>query len=120
MAKKIFNLTQDHINVITNLKIPFTKEDIDEHENQSINIFGGGYQLIEEIALIIYGRELEMNFSAFDTINHFNLTEEQTKYSEQILNELSTALRIVLQNKTFEIGKYTSKSYLDEWTKISK
>lgn len=116
MAKKTFKLTEDHINVVSGLDLVLTKEAIEEREKENINIFGGGYDLLEEIALIIYGQNLEMNTDIFAT-KSFNLTQEQKDYSEKISNELPLALKIILQNKSFETGEYVSKSYDNKWIK---
>lgn len=117
MARKKFVLIEDHLKLISGLSIPITEDEHKEMESENGNIFNGGYKLIEEIALIIFGAEVEHNYDPFSE-NAFNLTEEQRVYCEKLLNELSTALKIVLQNRSFELGEYTSKSYLDEWVKV--
>lgn len=117
MAKKVFNLTEDHLKLISALEIQIPTTDEVSENDDTMNIFGGGYSLIEEIALLIYGKDVEMNFNPFDE-KAFNLTESQIEYASRLLSELPTALKIVLSNKSFETGTYTCKSYLNEWTKV--
>lgn len=103
MAKIKFELTEDHIKLMNHLSF-------DIHDDGGLYVPTengtpyGGFSLIEDCGLILYGKPEE----SFDPISPYGpqYSEEQKEYIKKIYNELPYAIEIVLTLKTFKIGKY--------------
>jgi hypothetical protein len=106
-----FEITEDHIKVISSLYIK--DGDILLDKNDLFN----GYDKYRMLYTVIYGvRDIvPPNHKGSDKFDY--ITNDFKLYCDKLLLELNTVLEIVLQTKKFESGIYKTKSYEKNWKK---
>ena len=120
-----FELKDDHIKLLkhikwsmnSNTKMLTTYAGTAEGDDvfESITPFGGD-DLIEDMAIIIYGKP-EVELDPFNSDDKYEYSKEQKDYLTKLFDELPTALDIILYTQKFESGRYKTKSYLRDWIK---
>lgn len=120
MALLKFELTDDHLKLLKNLKWSINEnnnciESIGEGEEYGTSPFGGD-NIIEDMFLILQGKPED-----FDPLNDeiFYINEEYIKEMEQLYSELPTAMDIVMFTGKFEPGHYKTKWYDRNWIKFT-
>ncbi len=120
MALLKFELTEDHLKLLKNLKWSLNEntnclESIGFGEEYGSSPFGGD-NMIEDMYLILQGKPKD-----FDPLNDetYYITEDYIKTMEKLFSELSTAMDIVMYTGKFEPGFYKTKWYDRNWTKFT-
>ena len=108
-----FELTKDHIKLLKHTR---WDEIIDGIIISKGETPFDGFNHYEDIGIIIYGKPKD----DFDIeVDHpFVWSDEQKEYMDKLLNELPTALEVVLNSQSFEVGKYKARYHIREWSKI--
>jgi tRNA(Leu) C34 or U34 (ribose-2'-O)-methylase TrmL len=130
MAIKKFIITENHIKLIKNLKFSLTDDkkhliSLQKHENDvaeehgKINSSFGGENNYEDISIIINGKPSNETFDLIKAEELYSFTPEQKAEMDKLMEELPTALEIVLATQSFSIGEYKMKLHIGEWIKIS-
>lgn len=120
MALLKFELKEDHIKLLKNLKWS-----INEVTNYIVSTgngdeFGespfGGDNIIEDMYIILYGKPDE-----FDILNDsiIEINQSDIENMETLFSELPMALDIILYTGSFEPGSYKTKWYDRNWTKLT-
>ena len=127
MAIKKFELKNEHILLLKNLRWSFINEtnhiiSSEKHENNHdeqayvSNCFGGmDFELFEQTSVILYGKPQGLDLLKADTL--YQYTQEQKDSMLQLLKELPTALEIVLSNQSFELGNFKMRLHEGIWNK---
>jgi hypothetical protein len=112
MSINRFELTEDHIKLVKNIKINEISgvPQIDED-----NPFGGD-NLYDDMNLILNGKTREVGPD--DTWEEVSYPEEDIVYWDKLKSELATALDVVLCVSSFEPGTYGSRSFNRTWKKV--
>jgi len=118
MALLKFELKEDHIKLLKNLKWSINDvtnyiESIGNGDEFGESPFGGG-NMIEDMYIILYGKPDE-----FDILNDsiIEISESDIENMETLFSELPMALDIILYTASFEPGHYKTKWYDRNWIK---
>jgi hypothetical protein len=119
MALLKFELKQEHLLLLKNLKwsidddfiIKTIGEDSDTHGQSPF----GGEDVFEDMALILYGRPDDFDPLDEECVSYTEYNDEQKEEMLKLLSELPTALSVVLNRQSFELGNYKSKWYDINW-----
>lgn len=121
MSKIKFSLKEEHVKLLQNLSIrlkvgnkSLTKsfvEDLEEEDEL--------YNVYEQIDVILNGKTKDFTLDSFDVLkcDIEDYSDEQKAEWDKILNELPTALDIILKLKTFEPGLYVTMYNNVNWKK---
>lgn len=127
MAKRTFLLSENHLKLIKQLKFSLTEDklniisieknenDIDESHKLELTAFG--VDKYEGMNLIIQGQPSNETFDLIKAEELYSFTEEQKDEMNKLMNELPTALEIVLSTQSFEVGEYCMKLHEGIWCK---
>ncbi len=111
MALQKFTLTDKHVSLLRQLKWVEVGDTLPAHELFTF----GGYELLEEMALILYGPATIQGPNDEAEIKY---TPEQEVEMKKLYTELPLAMDIVMFNGSFELGTFTSKSYVRDWKRV--
>jgi len=118
MALLKFELKEDHIKLLKNLKWSINDvtnyiESIGNGDEFGESPFGGG-NMIEDMYIILYGKPDE-----FDILNDsiIEISQSDIENMEKLFSELPMALDIILYTASFEPGHYKTKWYDRNWIK---
>ena len=106
-----FELTEDHIKLVKQLKI---NQEIDEDAIIDKKSPFGGDSVYDDISLILFGKVNEVNLN--DVGKTYN-EEEKAKFNK-LAEEVITALDIILYIGSFTTGTYVTRTYERDWKKI--
>lgn len=109
-----FELKEDHLKLLKHVQWDrdFNGEVI---VTSGENPFGG-FDHYEDMGVILYGKPEE--FDPFDG-NPFLWTNEQKEEMDKLLSELPTAIDVILNTQSFELGTYKTKFHNRQW-KLNK
>lgn len=120
MALLKFELKEDHIKLLKNLKWSVNEvtnyiESIGKGDEFGESPFGGD-NIIEDMYVILYGKPDE-----FDILNDYliDINQDVVDEMEKLFSELPTALDIILYTGAFEPGCYKTKWYDRNWIKFT-
>lgn len=130
MAVKKFTINENHIKLIKNLKFSLTDDkkhliSLQKHENDVAEEHGkitssfGGEDLYSDIQLIIAGKPSNETFDLIKAEELYSFTPEQKVEMDKLMEELPTALEIVLSTQSFQTGEFKMKLHIGKWIKIS-
>jgi len=119
-----FELKEEHLKLIKLLQWDLTEDNFlitKEPEYRNIHNFEikspfGGNDVYEDMFLILIGkteREVDVMDDSFTIYN----TEEKERF-QKLLEELPTALDIILYRQSFELGKFKTRYHVRDWVKI--
>jgi len=119
MALLKFGLKEEHLLLLKNLKwsiddsfiIKTIGDDSDTYEQSPF----GGEDIFEDMALILYGRPDDFDPMNAECVSYTEYNDEQKEEMINLLRELPTALSVVLNRQSFELGNYKSKWYDINW-----
>ncbi len=111
MALQKFTLTDKHVSLLRQLK---WIEVGDTQPAHKLFTFGGN-ELLEDMALILYGPHLIQGPNDEAEVKY---TSEQEVEMKRLYTELAVAIDVVMFNGNFELGDYTTKSYVRDWKKV--
>lgn len=109
-----FELKEDHLKLLKHVQ--WNREFNGEVIVTSGENPFGGFDHYEDMGVILYGKPEE--FDPFDG-NPFLWTDEQKEEMDKLLSELPTAIDIILNTGSFELGSYKTKFHNREW-KLNK
>ena len=124
MSVITFELKEEHVKLLKNLKWKFggkhfelTQKDILEEVSPSVNFIAEfvGDNVYDDIDLILNGKPA--NFDPFKTEEVRVYTQEEKDAMDKLVEELPTALDIVLFNGNYEIGTYITRYHDRQWKK---
>lgn len=118
MSVLTFNLTENHIKLLRNLRWDLSKDKLivsSEDYLDNVPMFGED-NIYEAIDLILNGKPDD--FDPLNTDSQNSYSEEQIVEWDKLISELPTALDIILFNGNFETGTYTSKYHIRNWRKL--
>lgn len=109
-----FELKEDHLKLLKHVEWDrdFNGEVI---VTSGENPFGG-FDHYEDMGVILYGKPDD--FDPFDG-NPFLWTDEQKEEMDKLLSELPTAIDVILNTYSFELGTYKTKFHNRQW-KLTK
>lgn len=109
-----FELKEDHLKLLKHVEWDrdFNGEVI---VTSGENPFGG-FDHYEDMGVILYGKPDD--FDPFDG-NPFLWTDEQKEEMDKLLSELPTAIDVILNTHSFELGTYKTKFHNRQW-KLTK
>lgn len=113
-----FKLTEEHIKLIKEInwyKIAFPHI---EHEVNPNTPFTDGDSILDDIALILYGRNPDYEILPDSETHRPQLTEEEVAHVRKLYEELPMALDVICQTGKFECGDYKTKYSIRFWKKI--
>ena len=120
MALLKFELTEDHLKLLKNLKWSINEntnciESIGSGDEHGKSPFGGD-DIIEDMYLILQGKPED-----FDPANDelYYISEDYISELKQLFSELTMALDIVMFTGKFEAGHYKTKWYDRNWIKFT-
>lgn len=120
MALLKFELTEDHLKLLKNLKWSINGntnyiESIGSGDEHGVSPFGGD-DIIEDMYLILQGKPKD-----FDPVNDdvYYISEEYISELKQLFSELPTAMDIIMFTGKFEVGHYKTKWYDRNWIKFT-
>lgn len=112
MALLKFELTEQHISLCRYIdwtEFPTRKEAFDNgNKNMKKEIY-------DEFGLILYGKP-DKEFDPMESEQE-SWSDKHIEEMDKFVQELPTALQIMLQTGNFEYGTYKTKHYLIEWKK---
>lgn len=118
MALVKFELKKEHLILLKFLDWePISKDRIATAIPKDAKTPFGGMDLIEDMGAMIFGKP-EGEFDPTSPVPP-TYSEEQREVLNKLLEELPTALEIILYCQTFELGEYRTKWNLKNW-KLNK
>ena len=115
-----FELKEEHIKLLKHLKWSLNDNIIvsigDDKEEYGESPFGGD-DVYEDMTLILKGKP--ENFNPMEDETLVLITETEISDLKGLLNELPTALDIILYTGSFKVGHYKSKWYDRNWVKFT-
>lgn len=117
MGVLTFKLTEDHIKLLKNLRWDLSDNKLivsSEDYQDNVPIFGED-NVYEAIDLILNGKPND--FNPFDSESEKVFSTEQIAEWDKLIEELPTALDIILFNGNFEVGTYKTKYHVRNWIK---
>ena len=112
-----FELTEQHIALAKNLKFDALFSLAYGNVHYEGNLFGYADDTFDDVGIIIYGmpeRDGDFDPLASDVIVY---TEEQKNEMGKLIEELPTALQIMMQTGTFVTGNYKTRHHDVFWKK---
>jgi hypothetical protein len=111
MALQKFSLTDKHVSLLRQLK---WVEVGDTQPAHKLFTFGGD-ELLEDMALILYGPHLVQGPNDEAELKY---SPEQEIEMKKLYTELPVAMDVVMFNGGFETGNFVTKSYVRDWKRI--
>lgn len=109
-----FELKEDHIKLVKHLEWQELTSDKTIITKADGSPFGG-FDHYEDMGVILYGQPED--FDPFDG-DPFQWSDEQKEEMDKLLEELPTAIDIILNKQTFEPGNYKTKFHNKDWKLI--
>lgn len=119
MSVVIFELKQEHINLLKHLRWSIKDNNLlvsTESLDEEIPSFGAN-NLYEGIDLILNGKP--ENFDPFNTHDMEVYSTEKKEMMDKLFSELPTALDVILYTGSFVPGTYKTKFHDRNWKKIN-
>jgi len=115
-----FELKEEHIKLLKHLRWSLNDNKVmsvgDDKEEYGDSPFGGD-DVYEDMTLILKGKPEKFNPMDDETL--VIISEVEVDSLKQLLNELPTALDIILYTGSFEVGHYKTKWYDRNWIKFT-
>lgn len=108
-----FELKDAHINLIKHLTWAEIKDGVISTEGKTPF---GGFDHYDDMSTILYGKPEDHD--PFGDEPH-QWTDEQIAEMDKLLEELPTAIEVVLNAQTFDTGNYKTKYHIRDWKRIS-
>lgn len=115
-----FELTEEHIKLLKNLRWCVNKDNIVSgvaDEGDGIAPPFGEVNLYEAIDLILNGKPEGVDLLTLEDFPEYS--EEQKAEWDKLYSELPLALDIILFNGNFETGKYKTRFHFRDWKKLN-
>ena len=112
-----FEITEDHLKLLKHLRWSINKKGFiigTEDEEIDIAPFNEN-SLYEAIDLILNGKR-DMDYDSFLKTNY---SDSQKEEWDKLYSELPTALSIVLQRQSFDLGRFKTKFHDLDWKKLN-
>ena len=119
MSALIFELKEEHVKLLKNLRWSVNKNNILSgvaDEGDDIAPPFGEVNLHEAIDLILNGKPSNIDLMTHEEFPEYS--EEQIAEWDKLYSELPMALDIILYTGHFELGTYKSRYHLRDWKKV--
>jgi hypothetical protein len=119
MSALIFELKEEHVNLLKNLRWSVNKNNIISgvaDEGDEIAPPFGEVNLYEAIDIILNGKPSNIDFMTHEDFPEYS--QEQIAEWDKLYSELPMALDIILYAGNFELGTYKSRYHLRDWKKV--
>lgn len=116
MAKEYFDLTNNHIRLIENMRFDFNDIEFGAPCVDPKRPYGNSY-IYEDMASIL---AIDPDFVNPDDPSDILFSIEDIDLMDKLHKETETALQVIVVTKSFEPGLYVSDKYRNNWIKSKK
>lgn len=119
MSALIFELKEEHVKLLKNLRWSINKDNIISGVADEVDEIAppfGEVNIYEAIDLILNGNTSTIDPMVNDEFPEFT-TEQKTEW-DLLYSQLPMALDVVLYTGSFELGTYKTRYHLRDWKKI--